>query len=270
MAAGIRPACVLRTRLATAAVAIPLLIWLVLGSAPWVFAGVIVGITAIGLHEFATMALPEHRIARVLTVVAGLAFAAAIVMGRPSALGVVLFAVFAGGLFLALFDPDMPGAISRLANGMVAALYVGFLLPHVVSLRLLPGGERWVFFAIACAMGSDTGAYFAGRFTGRTKLMPRVSPNKTVEGAVGGLLGSVVLAVFAWLVLPPRGVRLEALIFLSLAISILAQAGDLIESLLKRAYGAKDSGWIIPGHGGVLDRIDSLVLPFVFAYYVNA
>ncbi len=260
----------LRTRLATAAVAIPLLIWLVLGSAPWVFAGVIVGFTAVGLHEFATMALPHHQRARLLAIVAGLAFAAAVVSGRPSALGIVLFAVIALGLFLSLFDEDMQGAMSRFAHGLVAALYVGFLLPHVVSLKLLPGGERWVFFCIACAMGTDTGAYFAGRFTGRTKLMPRVSPNKTVEGAIGGLLGSLALAVFAWLVLPPRGAGLEELLFLALAIGILAQAGDLIESLLKRAYGAKDSGWIIPGHGGVLDRIDSLVLPFVFAYYVNA
>ena len=260
----------LRTRLATAAVAIPLLLWLILGSAPWVFAGVIVGFTAIGLGEFAEMALPEHRAARLLAIAAGLAFAAAVVSGRPAALGAVLFATFAIGLFLTIFDPDLQGAVTRFANAMVAALYVGFLLPHVVSLRLLPGGERWVFFAIACAMGSDTGAYFAGRFTGRTKLMPRVSPNKTVEGAIGGLLGSVVLATFAWVVLPPHGERLEELLFLSLAMSVLAQSGDLIESALKRAYGAKDSGWIIPGHGGVLDRIDSLVLPFVFAYYVNA
>lgn len=259
----------LRTRLATAAVAIPLLIWLALGSAPWVFAGVILAFTAVGLGEFATMALPGHRVARVLAIAAGLAIAAAVVSGRPAALGVVLFTVFAGGLFLSLFDHDMPGAIARFANGLVAAFYVGFLLPHVVSLRMLPGGERWVFFVIACAMGTDTGAYFAGRFLGRTKLMPRVSPNKTVEGAVGGLLGSLVLGVFAWAVLPPPGTGLEELLFLALAIGVLAQAGDLIESLLKRAYGAKDSGWVIPGHGGILDRIDSLVLPFVFAYYVN-
>jgi phosphatidate cytidylyltransferase len=261
---------VLRTRLATAAVAIPLLIWLVLASPPWVFAGVVVGITAVGLHELATMALPGHRLVRLFAIVAGLLFAAAVVAQRPAALGVVLFAVVAGGLFLSLFDPDMPGAIARFANALVAALYVGFLLPHVVALRLLPaGGERWVLFAIACAMGSDTGGYFVGRFAGRTKLMPRVSPSKTVEGAVGGLLGAVLLAIGAWLVLPPPGSTLEELVFLGLAIGVLAQAGDLVESLLKRAYGAKDSGWVIPGHGGVLDRIDSLVLPFVFAYYVN-
>jgi phosphatidate cytidylyltransferase len=127
-----------------------------------------------------------------------------------------------------------------------------------------------VFFAIACAMGADTGGYFGGRYAGRTKLMPRVSPNKTVEGAIGALVGSIGLGTFAWAVLPPPGSRLEQLLFLALAIGVLAQAGDMIESLLKRAYGAKDSGWVIPGHGGILDRIDSLVLPFVFAYYVNA
>jgi phosphatidate cytidylyltransferase len=119
-------------------------------------------------------------------------------------------------------------------------------------------------------MGADTGGYFGGRFAGRTKLMPRVSPNKTVEGAVGGLVGSLVLGTFAWAVLPPPASELEQLLFLALAIAVLAQAGDIIESLLKRAYGAKDSGWVIPGHGGILDRIDSLVLPFVFAYYVNS
>jgi len=261
---------VLRTRLATAAVAIPILIWLVLASPPWMFGGVVMGITAIGLGEFAAMALPSRRLARILAILSGLGFAAAVVMQSYTALGVVLFVSIAGGLVLSLFDPDMPGAVSRLANALLAALYVGFLLPHVISLRLLPGGERWVFFAIACAMGADTGGYFAGRFAGRTKLMPRVSPNKTVEGALGALVGSVVLALFAWLVLPPHRTGLEALVFLGLSIGVLAQAGDLAESLLKRAYGAKDSGWVIPGHGGVLDRTDSLVLPFVFAYYVNA
>jgi phosphatidate cytidylyltransferase len=261
---------VLRTRLLTAAVAIPLLIWLVLGSTPWVFAGVILAITAVGLGECATMALPDHRGARLLAIVAGLAFAAAVVSGRSAALGAVLFATVAGGLALSLFDEDMAGAIARFANALVVALYAGFLLPHVVSLRMLPGGASWVFFAIACAMGGDTGGYFAGRYAGRTKLMPRVSPNKTVEGALGALVGSLALGVFAWAVLPPPGSRLEQLLFLALAMGVLAQLGDMIESLLKRAYGAKDSGWVIPGHGGVLDRIDSLVLPFVFAYYVNA
>jgi phosphatidate cytidylyltransferase len=194
-----------------------------------------------------------------------------IVLHRADALSLVLVVTVIGGLVLSLFDPDMPGATSRLATGMIAAVYVGFLLPHVVSLRMLPnGGQRWVFFAIAAAMGADTGGYFAGRFFGRTKLFPRVSPKKTVEGAIGALVGAVILALFAlWVYSPPHLTAARA-IWLGLVIGVLAQAGDMVESMLKRAYGAKDSGWIIPGHGGVLDRIDSLVLPFVFTYYLNS
>jgi phosphatidate cytidylyltransferase len=262
---------VLRARLATAAVAIPILIWLVCASPLWIFAGFIVAITAVGLGEFASMALAERPAAQLLSIIAGLSFAGVVVLHRVDALGLVLVASLVGGLVLSLFDPDMSGAITRLGNGLIAALYVGFLLPHVVSLRQLPnGGERWVFFALACAMGTDTGGYFAGRIFGRTKLFPRVSPKKTVEGAFGALLGSVLLGFFALWVFPPVGLSPQRTVWLALAIAVLAQTGDLLESMLKRAYGAKDSGWIFPGHGGVLDRIDSLVLPFVFTYYLNA
>lgn len=261
----------LRTRLATAAIAIPALIWLIFAAPPWLFAGVIVGICAVGLGEFAAMAIPSHRAPRVLAVMAGLAFAAAVSSGQPRALGLALVVSLAGGLLYSLRDPDMSGAVARLANALVAALYVGFFLPHVVSLRLhVPGGERWVFLAVGCAMAGDSASYFAGRLFGRRKLFPRVSPNKTVEGAVGGLAGSVLFAAVMTAVLPLPGRTTLGVLGIGAVIGVLAQAGDMVESMLKRAYGAKDSGWVIPGHGGVLDRIDSLVLPFVFTYYLSA
>ena len=260
----------LRTRLATAAVAIPILLWLVLASPGWIFAGFVLAMTAVGLDEVASMALPDRPGGRVLCILAGLAFACAVIVRGPDSLGLVLLVVLAGGLVLSLADPDMPGAAARLANGILAALYGGFLLPHVVSLRLLPGGERWVVFTIACAMAADTGGYFAGRFLGRHKLFPRVSPNKTVEGAIGALLGAVVGGFVVWRFLPPAGLTPRSVALVAFLIGILAQTGDLVESMLKRAYGTKDSGWILPGHGGVLDRTDSLVLPLVFAYYLKA
>ena len=260
----------LRTRLATAAVAIPILLWLVLASPAWVLGGFVIAMTAVGLDELANMALPDHRVGRILCILAGLAFAFAVIARGPDALGLVLLLVLTGGLVLSLADPDMPGAASRLANGILVALYGGFLLPHVVSLRLLPGGERWVVFTIACAMAADTGGYFAGRFLGRHKLFPRVSPNKTMEGAIGALAGAIVGGFVVWRFLPPVGLAPRSVALVSLLIGILAQTGDLVESMLKRAYGTKDSGWILPGHGGVLDRTDSLVLPLVFAYYLRA
>ena len=260
----------LRVRLATAAVAIPLLVWLICASPVWLFAGFILGMTAIGLGEFATMALDGRPAAQALTVLAGLAFGVAVVQGSPNSLSLALVVVLTVGLVLSLFDPDMPGAATRLGNALVASLYVGFLLPHVVSLRLLPDGSRWVFFAVACSMGADSGGYFGGRLFGRTKLFPRVSPNKTLEGALGALVGGLLLALFARFVYSPHGLEVRSALLLGLAIAVLAQMGDLVESMLKRAYGAKDSGWILPGHGGILDRIDSLVLPFVFTYHLNA
>jgi len=261
---------VLRARLATAAVAIPVLVWLIIWGPFWLFAGFVIAVTAIGLGEFANMALADRPLGQGLTVLAGLVFAGAVIQRAPDSIGLALLVVVAGGLLLSLFDPDMPGAAARLGNALVASLYVGFFLPHVVSLRMLAHGERWVFFALACAMGADTGGYFSGRFLGRTKLFPRVSPNKTVEGAFGALVGSVALAFFAYGVFPAPGLQPRTILALGFVNGILAQAGDLIESMLKRAYGAKDSGWIFPGHGGVLDRIDSLVLPFVFTYYLKA
>lgn len=260
----------LRARLATAAVAIPLLVWVICASPGWFFAGFIVAITAVGLGEFSAMALAERPLAQALAVGVGLAFAGVVVLHRFDALGLVLVVTIVGGLAVSLADPDMAGATARLGNILIASLYVGFLLPHVVNLRLLEAGERWVFLAVACGMGSDSGGYFAGRFLGRTKLFPRVSPKKTIEGALGAMLGSVALGFFALAVYPTPGVDARLTLVLGVVISVLAQVGDLVESMLKRAYGAKDSGWIFPGHGGVLDRIDSLVLPFVFTYYLKA
>jgi len=139
-------------------------------------------------------------------------------------------------------------------------------MPHFVLLRAGGTGWRWVLFTVFAAMGSDSGGYLSGRALGRHKLAPSISPGKTVEGAVGALAGAILIATVCRLIFFAELGGLEA-ICLGLAISVLAQFGDLCESVLKRAFGAKDSGWIIPGHGGILDRLDSLLFPVVFAYY---
>ena len=261
----------LRARLATAAVALPSLFWLIFYGPGWAFGGVVVALTAVGLLEFVTMSAPGQRSVQAYAIGVGLLFAGTVVVHRTDALGLVLALALALGLVLALVDSDTRGAVDRLAHGLLAALYVGFLLPHAVRLHAFPdGGPRWVFFVIACAMAADTSGYFGGRLAGKTRLFPRVSPKKTVEGAAAAMVGTLLVAVgVAWL-LPPPGLTVAAAFWLGLALNVLSQTGDLIESMLKRAYDSKDSGWILPGHGGVLDRIDSLVLPFVFTYYWNA
>ncbi|HEU0264987.1 MAG TPA: phosphatidate cytidylyltransferase, partial [Geobacterales bacterium] len=149
---------------------------------------------------------------------------------------------------------------------LLGVCYVPLLLSHLVLLRALSDGVLWIFLMMTVVMSSDTAAYYVGSAIGRHKLYPAVSPNKSVEGAMGGLAGSVVGAlIFRTLFFP--SLPLGHLLLVALILGLLAQTGDLFESLLKRSFGVKDSGTLIPGHGGVLDRIDSILFAAPAAYY---
>jgi phosphatidate cytidylyltransferase len=227
-------------------------------------------VAAIGLAEYAAMAFPDDRLARSGVVGLGLLVAAGVLTGVPAWSGAAVSAAVIGGFLLPLVrHHDLVQSVTWLGLLLLGVLYVGFFVPHIALLREQPEGWRWVLFTVYTAMGSDTGAYFAGRAFGRRKLLPAVSPSKTVEGAIGGLAGAVVIALVCRLLFFPMS-SLGETVRIALAIAVLAEFGDLCESALKRAFGAKDSGWIIPGHGGILDRLDSLLFPFVFAYYYYA
>jgi phosphatidate cytidylyltransferase len=216
------------------------------------------------------MAFPDDAPMRGTLMALGLLVAASVLTGTLAWTGAAISAAVIGGLVLPLWrQQELTLAIQRVGLLILGVLYVGFFIPHVALLREQPDGWRWVLFTVYTAMGSDSGAYFAGRAWGRHKLLPAVSPSKTVEGAVGGLAGAVIVAFCCRAVFLPVLGRHET-VGVALAIAVLAALGDLCESALKRAFGAKDSGWIIPGHGGILDRLDSLLFPFVFAYYYYA
>ncbi len=257
----------LRTRLATAAVALPGL-WLIVRYLPApLFAGFIMAVTAIGLFEYFGMALPERRLERAMGVFWGMVIAAGVAGRRPELWGAGLaFAVISGLVFPLAHPADLAGGVQRLGLSLLGVLYVGFFTPHFVLLRAGGPGWPWVLFTVFVAMGSDSGAYLSGRAVGRHKLAPSISPSKTIEGALGGLVGAMLVAAICRRVFFADLGPSEAL-GLGVALSVLAQFGDLCESALKRAFGAKDSGWIIPGHGGILDRLDSLLFPVVFTYY---
>ena len=148
----------------------------------------------------------------------------------------------------------------------MGAAYVGVLFPYFALLRNRPGGIGMLLMVILLVVVSDSGAYFVGRFMGRTKLAPSLSPHKTVEGAVGGLFATMAAG---WLLFKMIGGSWDmgSVVLFSAMISLLAQLGDMAGSALKRAAGVKDSGWIFPGHGGLLDRACSLVFAVFFAYY---
>jgi phosphatidate cytidylyltransferase len=148
-------------------------------------------------------------------------------------------------------------------------IYLGLLLGLLVSLRINAGRE-WLYLVILCTFASDTAAFFIGRAVGRHKLAPNISPGKTWEGAVGGLFGAVIISLLFTLSTPvqlPIGYG-EAII-LGVIISIFGQIGDLAESKLKRHKGIKESGTLMPGHGGLLDRLDSILFAglAVYIYY---
>lgn len=150
---------------------------------------------------------------------------------------------------------------------LVAGLvYVGFLGSHLVFVRQLDHGRDWALLAVFATFSTDTAAYFVGRLVGRTKLVPRISPGKTVEGSLGGLVAGFV-AVVALNRLPGLQEDTAAILLLALLLPLAAQIGDLAESLLKRSGGVKDASGLVPGHGGILDRLDSLLFTGPLVYY---
>ena len=168
-----------------------------------------------------------------------------------------------------LLRPQKEGAFIGWAWTIAGILYVGWLLSYFVALRGVDGGRNWVFLALFTTFGSDTAAFFIGRAFGRHHLAPSISPGKTWEGAIGGIFGAIIVSLLFTL---PTPLQLQHLIYwqailLGLAVSVFGQLGDLVESLLKRNMGVKDSGRLIPGHGGVLDRIDSVVFAGIVVYY---
>jgi len=176
-------------------------------------------------------------------------------------LGLLVVLFFSLYLFMA---GKLEERLSRLAWTLLGGVYLGYLLPHWVLLFRMPHGRAWVFFVLLVIMMGDTIAYFVGSRLGTRKLVPDISPGKTVEGALGYVAGSLIGGYLgARFLITELGV-MEA-IGLSAMLSILGQIGDLFESLIKRVFAVKDSSSLLPGHGGLLDRLDSLIFPAVFA-----
>ena len=158
------------------------------------------------------------------------------------------------------------GAFASWAWPMAGVLYVGWLLSFLIALRGLDAGRYWVFLALFITFASDTAAYFIGRAWGKHRLAPRISPGKSWEGAVAGVLGAIILSL-ALVKLFGLALSYGQVILLGLLVSVFAQLGDLVESLFKRNMGIKEAGNLLSGHGGVLDRIDSVVFATVVVYY---
>ena len=154
-----------------------------------------------------------------------------------------------------------------LSRGTLGLVCVGFLASHLVLLRGLEDGASWLIILTAVTAGSDTGAYYTGSRLGKRKLCPDISPNKTVEGGLGGIAGGIAAGLL-FALLFPVDTPLRLVGVLAAILSVTGMVGDLMESVIKRGFQVKDSGTLLGGHGGVLDRVDSLLLAAPVLYYM--
>lgn len=261
------------TRILSALVLLPLVvgvIWFLPPAGTVVLAAIA---AALALHEYAGLASALGvRIPRMLTGAGAVAtcIAAAIPYGPVDV--VLMCALLVIGAFTVSTGTPGPGLLRDVAVSVLPLVYIGLPLGALAAIRLI-GGREALMLLLATIVISDTGQYYTGRALGRRPLAPKISPKKTIEGAIGGVVfGTVAMAVGGRLVFPAENV--PVLLLVGAAVVAFGIAGDLFESLLKRSAGVKDSSALIPGHGGVLDRIDSWLFAapvfYVFTRFVQA
>jgi phosphatidate cytidylyltransferase len=256
----------LQQRLISAAIGLPIFIIIVWLGNPW-FALLLAIIAILGSIEFYRMT-SHNKIRPIAYFGVAISFLIIISPYYPNFITkpcILTFAIIISLIWL-LFQSSKEGAFNNWAWIMAGILYIGWTISYWAELRNLEHGREWMLCSILTVMASDTGAFFVGKTWGKHYLAPTISPKKTWEGAIGGLLCSIIASIILGIVfsLP---LNYWGLVLLGFIISTLAQLGDLVESLLKRNTSVKDSGNLIPGHGGILDRIDSFIFTGVAVYY---
>lgn len=221
----------------------------------------------IGMREFYRMALPDRGLESWMAAACGAALMLVPFLGPERfALAAIALLFLAFALLFLFRIKDISNAAREIAYATLAFLYIPFLLMHLVMLRQTAYGIQWLFVIMLIVMTNDSAAYYTGCNFGKHRLYPLVSPKKSLEGSLGGVFGSIAGALLARFTFFPQLTLTDALLT-AIFIGILGQAGDLFESMLKRSFGVKDSGSIFPGHGGVLDRLDSIIFAAPAAYY---
>ena len=252
----------------TGIIAVPILIYIIGPGPRWLFHGLLFLVSVVGLFEFFRITTPNLP-ALIKVVSAVLAFLLFWFISRGpffmsfaiASLGVIMPLT----LYLLVYRSHRAHAIEDTGKIVLGLLYVCLPLSLLIFVDKHPKGNIWIFFLLAVIFMSDTGAFYVGRAFGKHKLYPSVSPGKTWEGAVGGLLSSLLAASIFVRIFPIIKLNFYLLV-LAAFLSIMGQVGDLAESMLKRNHGVKDSGTILPGHGGVLDRIDALLFSIPILY----
>ncbi|MBW2240817.1 MAG: phosphatidate cytidylyltransferase [Deltaproteobacteria bacterium] len=289
---GRKPRSNLTLRLITAALLIPPIIFVIFQPGPWVLGTVLV-ITMFGVSEFYDMIEAKGaEPLRTFGMTAAAALPVIAYLGSEYLATLVLSAVLLGVMVAQLGKARIAESLASISGTFFGVFYVGWLLSHAVVLRSFEAqvaqrfgpdaaagihpeaGAFYLFFTISVVIGGDVGAYFVGGAYGKRKLAPFVSPNKTVEGALGAMAAGMIVALFNKVLFDTFWPELSddlgflACAILAVVLNVVGILGDLVESLLKRDAQVKDSGGILPGTGGVLDRIDSNLLAIPVMYYL--
>ncbi len=252
----------MKQRLLVTLLVLPPVLLALSGGAHWWAIVIFTVATLGGLEYYALMSQGGYQPYRVVGMAWLLLLIAAHWLPQILSLSLVITLGFIATFTLALFRTERP--LLNWAVTGIGALYIGAMLGQAVALRLLPNGLEWVFLSLAVTMLNDTFAYFVGVAAGKHKIWPRLSPKKSWEGTIGGW---VAAGITGYVVVSATAIPLSPWVgaLVGLLGGVLAFCGDLTISMLKRQVGAKDSGKIMPGHGGMLDRLDSLlfVIPFI-------
>lgn len=259
----------------TGVVALPLIYYLVAGGGI-VFSVFIAAVSILTLWEYFNIVLstdktPAHQLICIVAYLISFIFILSGHYGLSVSFGGILSVnlLLTGMLSLPIFKKDtkIPFVIVKQSFGLV---YISLFLSYLVLIRNDGGeGAAWIFLILLIIAAGDTGAFYVGSYFGRHKLCPWVSPKKTIEGSVGGLMSNIIIAIIFKTILLPSLPTLQCIIF-AVLIGIAGQAGDLFESEFKRAAGVKDSSNLLPGHGGFLDRIDALLFASPVAYFLKS
>ena len=260
----------------TGLVALPFLVYLIYRGGSF-FAVFLAAVSVVALWEYFNIAFADpaaEKPARprlgVIPLMALLTAPAIIWVAHKFSTDMVLLLLVLHLMACALFSLTRFGADKRVIDTVVKAghalIYIPVMLAFALWIRNGADGMRWLLFVLAIVFAGDIGALYAGTYMGRHKLCPSVSPGKTIEGSLGGLAGNMAVGALIKLFFFPRLLWDEALVFF-LVLGIVGQIGDLYESEFTRAAGVKDSGAILPGHGGLLDRIDALLFALPVAYF---
>jgi phosphatidate cytidylyltransferase len=254
----------------TSLVALPILLYVLLKGSSLSFMMLLALVSTAAHWEFLMMCgLGRSILEKTLSLILGLLLLLSFSTARPYLPNFFLVFGMLGYFLYYLFQYEQfPQLLPELALSCLGLLYVPYLLGHFFWLWQLPQGRFWVLWLLLVIFAGDTGAYYCGRWLGVKKLYPQVSPGKTVAGSLGGLAASLAAGIGFGLWLPV-GVSLPTLIGLALLAAVIGQFGDLFESMLKRRAQVKDASSLLPGHGGLLDRLDSLCFTGAILFYVR-